>query len=127
MYIYTEARMKLRHRERARAVDIRLVEQRGVVRSGVVSVTNGGVYVKNGALHSVWFQDGNSEIESVYIYIYIYIYISIYIHIYRYAEARIKLRDRERARAVVGCKIPRKENSSIFRFFSRPPLPASPG
>ena len=29
--------------------------------------------------------------------------------------------------AVVGCKIPRKENSPIFCFFLRPPLPVSPG
>jgi len=29
--------------------------------------------------------------------------------------------------AVVGCKIPRKENSPIFRLFSRSPLPVSPG
>ena len=28
---------------------------------------------------------------------------------------------------VVGCKIPRKENSPIFGFFSRSPLPTSPG
>jgi len=28
---------------------------------------------------------------------------------------------------VVGCKIPRKENSPIFDFFSRPRLPVSPG
>jgi len=31
------------------------------------------------------------------------------------------------ADSVVGCKIPRKENSPIFFFFSRPPLPFSPG
>jgi len=31
------------------------------------------------------------------------------------------------AAAVVGCKIPRKENPPIFRFFSRPPVPVSPG
>ena len=30
-------------------------------------------------------------------------------------------------RAVVGCKIPRKENSPIFYFFAPPPLPVSPG
>jgi len=31
-------------------------------------------------------------------------------------------------RSVVGCKIPRKENSPIFRFFLRPPpVPVSPG
>ena len=28
---------------------------------------------------------------------------------------------------VVGCKIPRKENSPMFRSFSRPPVPVSPG
>jgi len=28
---------------------------------------------------------------------------------------------------VVGCKIPRTENSPIFLFFGRPPLPVSPG
>jgi len=31
------------------------------------------------------------------------------------------------AAVVVGCKIPRKENSPIFGFFLRPPLPVSPG
>jgi len=30
-------------------------------------------------------------------------------------------------RGVVGCKIPRKENSPIFQFFARPPVPVSPG
>jgi len=29
--------------------------------------------------------------------------------------------------AVVGCKIPRKENSPIFDLFLRPPVPVSPG
>ena len=29
--------------------------------------------------------------------------------------------------AFVGCKIPRKENSPIFLFFSCPLLPVSPG
>jgi len=28
---------------------------------------------------------------------------------------------------VIGCKIPRKENSQMFRFFVPPPLPVSPG
>jgi len=28
---------------------------------------------------------------------------------------------------VVGCEIPRKENSPIFNFFCTPPLPVSPG
>jgi len=38
------------------------------------------------------------------------------------------MRERSLARApVVGCKIPRKENSPIARFFSRPPVPVSPG
>jgi len=32
-----------------------------------------------------------------------------------------------RTHSVVGCKIPRKENTPIFRFFSRPPVPVSPG
>jgi len=41
---------------------------------------------------------------------------------------RVYQNRKEEARAaVVGCKIPRKENSPIFGFFSRPPLPVSPG
>ena len=66
----------------------------------------------------------------IYTYIYIYIYICIYVYIptgrAAWRTARLKPTDRV-SLTVVGCKIPRKENPPIIRFFHAPPLPASPG
>jgi len=70
---------------------------------------------------------------SLYIYIYTYIYtcthkyIHIYIHTHMYIHiSRWRRGGRGASRAVVGCKIPRKENSPMFRSFSRPSVPVSP-
>ena len=49
------------------------------------------------------------------VYVCVYTYICIYLHTYIYIYIH-----------VLGCEIPRKENSPIF-FLHPPPLPVSPG